>query len=256
MDAGAGTLARSYLSWIRTNVTEEALDETTTELTTPFLDRHNDHIQIYAERHDHDLFLLTDDGYITSELKASGVERRGSRRQELFQGLLSGYGVTLVGNELQVEADPSNLGQRVHNLVQAMLSLDDMFVLSEPQVKQVFIEDVTNFLDDSNVRYSPRVKIAGKSGLDHMVNFVIPKSRGAPERILQAINNPRRDRVESLLFAANDTRAVRGMDVTYFALINDSKREVPSDIINALSAYEISARPWSRRDEIVESLAA
>ena len=162
----------------------------------------------------------------------------------------------LQNDELRVEANPSNLGQRAHNLIQAMLSLNDMFVLSEPHVNQIFLEDVTNFLDSGDVRYTPRVKFSGKSGLDHLVDFVIPKSRHAPERILQAINSPRRDRVESMLFAANDMRAVRGQDVGYFALINDSEREIPSDIISAFSAYDISAQPWSRRAEIIEALAA
>jgi hypothetical protein len=232
------------------------LDERTSELTTPFLDRHNDHLQIYAERLDSDRFLLSDDGYIISELRTSGIERRGDRRQDVFQGLLSGYGVELTHNELRVEASSTNLGQRVHNLVQAMLSLDDMFVLAQPQIKSTFLDTVTKFLDDSDIRYSPRAKFAGKSGLDHLVDFVIPKSREAPERILQVVNTPRRDRVESLLFAANDMRAARGMEISYFALVNDSQREVQGDIINAFEAYDVHVRPWSRRTELVAVLAA
>ena len=256
MTADAEQLADSYLSWLRHGVSAIKLDEQTSELTTPFLDRHNDHLQIYAERLGVDLFLLTDDGYIIGELKSSGIERRGDRRRSVFQDLLSGYGVELAGNELRVEANSSNLGQRVHNLIQAMLSLDDMFVLAQPQVQNLFLEDVTRFLDDSEVRYSPRAKFAGKSGLDHLVDFVIPKSKEAPERILQVVNSARRDRVESLLFAASDMRAARGIEVSYFALVNDSKREVPSDILNAFAAYDVQARPWSRRTELVGELAA
>lgn len=256
MSSDADQLADSYLSWIRHGVSAIKLDERTSELTTPFLDRHNDHLQIYAERLGVDLFLLTDDGYIISELKSSGVERRGDRRRSLFQDLLSGYGVELAGNELRVEATSSNLGQRVHNLVQAMLSLDDMFVLAQPQAQGLFLEDVARFLDEAEVRYSPRAKFAGKSGLDHLVDFVIPKSKEAPERILQVVNSARRDRVESLLFAAGDMRAARGIEVSYLALVNDSKREVSPDILNAFAAYDIRAQPWSRRAELVEALAA
>src|SRR6185437_1256577 len=131
-------------------------------------------LQIYAVRLDADRFLLSDDGYIVSELKSSGVERRGDRRQVIFQDLLSGYGVEFTHNELRVEASSSNLGQRVHNLVQAMLSLDDMFVLAQPQARSIFWDVVAKFLDDADIRYSPRAKFAGKSGLDHLVDFVIP----------------------------------------------------------------------------------
>jgi Domain of unknown function DUF1828/Domain of unknown function DUF1829 len=249
-------IANSYLSWIRHGISAIKLDDRSSELTTPFLDRHNDHLQIYVERLGADLYLLTDDGYIVGELKSSGVERRGERRQSLFHDLLSGYGVELTDNELRVEANSSNLGQRVHNLVQAMLSLDDMFVLAQPQVQHLFVQDVARFLDDADVRYSPRAKFAGKSGLDHLVDFVIPKSKEAPERILLALNSARRDRAESLLFAASDMRAARGMEVVYYALVNDSKREVSSDILNAFAAYDVRARPWSHREELVEALAA
>ncbi len=256
MSSDADQLVGSYLSWIRHGVSAIKLDEQVSELTTPFLDRHNDHLQIYAERLGADLFMLTDDGYIISELKSSGVGRRGDRRRSLFDDLLSGYGVELTGNELRVEASSTNLGQRVHNLIQAMLSLDDMFVLAQPQVQGLFLEDVTRFLDDADVRYSPRAKFAGKSGLDHLVDFVIPKSKQAPERILQVVNSVRRDRVESLLFAASDMRAARGIEVTYFVLVNDSKREVPSDIFTAFTTYDVHAHPWSRRTELIEALAA
>lgn len=256
MSAIADKLANSYLAWIKSNLTAETLADGVTELTTPFLDRHHDNLQIYAERREGDAFLLTDDGYIIAELKASGVEPRGVRRETIFHELLSGHGVTLDDDELHIEADSSNLGQRAHSLVQAMLSLDDMFVLAQPRVESVFIEDVTNFLDVHDIRYSPRVKFAGRSGLDHLVDFVIPKSKCAPERILQVVNTPRRDRIESFLFAVNDTRAARGLDLSYFAIINDSRIKVPRDVMEALSAYEIESRLWSRREELVESLAA
>ena len=256
MNNDTGLLAESYLNWMRKHVIAEALEDDVTELTTPFMDRHNDHLQIYAERLGADLFLLTDDGYIFSELKSSGVEGRGRRREKMFNEILAGYGIQREGNELHVEATSRNLGQRVHNLLQAMLSLDDMFVLAQSRVLGVFYNDVARFLDEFDVRYSPRVKFAGKSGLDHLVDFVIPKSRNAPERILQVVNSPRRDRIQSLLFAAEDTKAARGKDVSYYALINDLQRDSSPDVMRALSTYEIEARPWSRREEIAERLAA
>lgn len=256
MSTDPDVLAESYLTWIRRGVTAIKVDDHIAELTTPFLDHHNDHLQIYAERLGADLYLLTDDGHIFGELKSSGVERRGDRRQNILLDLLSGYGVSVADEELQVEANSTNLGQRVHSLIQAMLSVDDMFILAQPHGQSVFLEDVTKFLDNAEIRYSPRAKFAGKSGLDHLVDFVIPRSKEAPERILQVVNTPRRDRVESFLFAANDVRAARGIEVTYFALINDGKRQVSPDILNAFESYDVHARRWSQRDELVETLAA
>lgn len=97
MNADASLLAESYVSWLRNSVSAEVLDGDVTELTTPFVDRHNDHLQVYAERQDGDVFVLTDDGYTISELKSSGVENRGRRRETLMSELVSGYGVIISG---------------------------------------------------------------------------------------------------------------------------------------------------------------
>jgi hypothetical protein len=254
MTKAESLLVESYLSWLRRGVRGQIIGEGVVELTTPFLDRHNDHLQLYAEQKSPDVYLLSDDGYVLGELKAGGVEARGTRRRELFAEVLSGYGVSIRGNELQVEATASSLGQRVHNLIQAMLAIDDMFVLALPRTATLFVEDVARFLDERDVRYSPRVKLAGKSGLDHLVDFVIPKSRGVPERVLQVINAPRRDRVESLLFAVQDTRPTRGHKVLFYALVNDSRKAVAPEVLNAFAAYQVEALPWSRRNQIAEAL--
>lgn len=256
MTTDAELLVSSYLSWIRNDVEAHLLDDVVTELTTPFVDRHNDHLQVYAERQSSDMFLLSDDGYILSELKSSGVETRGSRREEIIRSLLVGHGVRLEGRKLQTDATTANLGQRIHNLVQAMLSVDDMFILAQPAVPSIFLEEVAQFLYDRDIRAVKAAKFAGRSGLDHLISFVIPRSKLAPDRFVQVLNTPRRDQVGNLLFAANDTRSARPAGATaYYAIVNDARKKVPMDILHALGAYEVKARLWSRRDEIIDELA-
>jgi Domain of unknown function DUF1828 len=75
------------------------------------------------------------------ELKSSGVDTRGPKREELLGRLLTGHGVVLRESELQIEASVSNLGQRIHNLIQAMISVDDMFMLAQSTVQGIFTED-------------------------------------------------------------------------------------------------------------------
>jgi hypothetical protein len=249
-------LVESYTSWLKRGINAEAMPDAVSELTTPFVDRHNDHLQIYAERQSPDLFLLTDDGYILSELKSSGIETRGVRRDELVRSLLVGHGVRLEGRELQTNAAPGELGKKVHSLVQAMLSLDDLILLAQPSTGPTFLHDVAAFFDERDIRYTPAAKFSGKSGLDHLVNFVIPRSRRAPERFVQVINAPRRDRVQNLLFAINDTRSARQGDVDFYAVVNDSRHEVAADVVNAFNAYEVKTLPWSHRQDMVEELAA
>lgn len=256
MTTDSDLLISSYLSWLKNDVSAASLSETISELTTPFLDRHNDHLQVYAERRSADTFLLTDDGYILSELRWAGVETRGSKREELIDGLLVGHGVRLKDRELQTDATTEDLGRRLHNLVQAMLSLDDMFVLSQTPAHPVFLNQVARFFDDREVRYTPDAKFSGKSGFDHLFNFVIPKSRRAPARFVSVMNLARRDRVSNILFAVNDTKSARRDDGKYYAILNDTKNSVAPDVLNAFEAYDVKAMPWSQRHEIIDELAS
>ena len=127
---GCQQLIDEYLNWLRKGLSARSIDGIC-ELTTPFLDRHNDHLQIYAVEKE-GLILLTDDGYVLSDLRTSGLDMNTPKRKSLLSLVLNGFGVKKEGNELVVEATSSNLGHRVHALVQAMLAINDMFVMAQP----------------------------------------------------------------------------------------------------------------------------
>jgi hypothetical protein len=247
-------LVDAYVEWLRRGLSAEAVGEAC-ELTTPFLDRHNDHLQIYAVRRNGKI-VLSDDGYILSDLRTSGLELSTPRRRTVLETALRGLGVQLEGNRLIVEASPRNLGQRVHALVQAMLAVNDMFIMAQPRVATFFWEDVRGFLDEHKIRYSPRVKLAGRTGYDHAIDFLIPRSTEAPERLVQAINAPNKNTIGSYLFVLGDTREARGKAAEAFAFLNDRDREVGGDVIEALEAYQVKPALWSRREEFAQPLAA
>jgi Domain of unknown function DUF1828/Domain of unknown function DUF1829 len=225
------------------------------EITTPYLDRHNDQIQIFARR-ENGHFVLSDDGYIIRDLESSGCTLATPKRQELLKMTLNGFGVRQNRDELLVTATPENFPLRKHNLIQAMLAVNDLFYLAEPIVKSLFYEDVVAWLDASDVRYTPKVKFTGVSGYDHLFDFVIPKSRQAPERILRAINRPRRDSAEAFLHAWTDTQQVRPPDSLAFAVLNDLGQQVPADVPEAFAAYNITPVLWSQRETVKAQLVA
>jgi len=74
--------------------------------------------------------------------------------------------------------------------------------------------------------YTPRVKFTGKSGYDYLYDFVIPKSKTQPERILQTMNRPSHERAKVLAFSWVDTREVRATDSRAIALLNDLDQPV------------------------------
>ena len=225
------------------------------EITTPYLDRHNDCLQIYARRANGG-FVLTDDGYVLDDLEQSGCKMDSPKRQALFKTTLNGFGVQLEGNALEVRASADNFSLRKHNLVQAMLAVNDLFYLASPTIASLFHEDVVAWLDLSDIRYTPNVKFTGKSGYDHRFDFVIPKSRVQPERVLRAINRPNRDTAQATAFSWIDTREVRAPETRAYAILNDSEQAVSENVLDAMRSYDVNPIPWSARNEVQDELAA
>ena len=62
------------------------------EITTPYLDRHNDCLQIYAGKIGEG-FILTDDGYVLDDLAQAGVDATSGKRRLLLEETLNGFGV-------------------------------------------------------------------------------------------------------------------------------------------------------------------
>ncbi len=247
-------LLDDYLAWLKDRTELRQIDDWV-EITTPYLDRHNDCIQIYAKRQDGG-FLLTDDGFTINDLEESGCKLDSEKRGELLKVTLNGFGVQLRQKALETQASPENFPLRKHNLVQAMLAVNDMFYLAAPTVASLFYEDVVTWLDEHEIRYTPNVKFAGKSGFDHVFDFVIPKSRGEPERILNTINRPSRDTAQVAAFSWIDTKEVRPTDAKAYAFLNDTEQPISSAVLDALRNYDVRPIPWSQREQIRKELAA
>ena len=247
-------LLDQYWDWLRDKTTLRQMNGWV-EITTPYLDRHNDRLQIYAMRQDGG-YVLADGGYVLDDLEQSGCKIDGGRRRALLAMTLNGFGVQLVENQLQVNASKSSFALRKHNLVQAMLAVNDLFYLAQPMVVNLFYEDVVIWLDASNVRYTPNVKFTGASGYDHLFQFVIPKSAAQPERILRPINRPNRERAQSMAFSWIDTKDVRPSESRAYAILNDSSTGVSATVLDAMRSYEVNPILWSERDRTLPELAA
>ena len=243
-----------YHAWLRDKTVLRQIDQWI-EITTPYLDRHNDYIQIYARKANGG-YVLTDDGYTLADLEQSGCKLQSPKRQELLKITLNGFGIQLRDNALEVHASSENFALRKHNLVQSMLAVNDMFYLAVPMVASLFYEDVVAWLDLHDIRYTPKVKFTGRTGYDHLFDFVIPKSRRQPERILQTINRPNRDTTQAIVMSWIDTKEVRPPDSRAYALLNDAEQIVSPSALDALRSYEVRPVPWSQRESVREELVA
>jgi len=119
-------LINDYIEWLRQNIIIKEINGMY-EITTPFLDRHNDHLQIYVKKSDGGL-ILTDNGQTITNLRLSGFEFTPEKRQILNSNLKS-FGIQLIDEELVAKTTPEDFPQKKHNLIQAILYISSCNIL-------------------------------------------------------------------------------------------------------------------------------
>lgn len=245
----------AYVEWLKKGISYREIHSEWVEITTPFLDRHNDHVQLFARR-EGERIVFSDDGYIISDLEQSGCQLSTQKRKELLELSLNGFGVK--NNKGKIEAESSNVDfpRKLHNMIQAMLSINDLFSTARASVASLFYEDVVSWFDELDVRYAQNVRFSGMTRYDHMFDFVIPKSKRSPERVVQAINVPSKASISRFAFSWIDIKHSRPEGTVAIAILNDLDKSVPQEPIHALNVYEMKAMPWSQKAEFSELLVA
>ena len=213
-----------YYQWIKKNLSARNLKNGWTEIGTPFIDRHNDGLVIYAKR-DGNAITLSDDGYIINDLLADGVSLRGSKRAVILDQLLFSYGVENQNNEMIMHTDTKNYAASMHMFIQAMLTVNDMFMLNNTTVKTIFLDDVADYFDQQQLIYTPNFLAKGSTGLEFNFNFQI--AGRTSEILINSFNSINRGNLAAFLFDWLDIRDERQKSarkkVTGLAIINDEK---------------------------------
>lgn len=253
---GIDNLVNKYIDFIKENMSIDKIDETSYEIETPFLDRRNDFITIYVvfDKQDKNNIVLTDNGYTLSDLELSGLEFNTKKRKQELQTVLNGFGVQMDKDKrLFVNATAESFAHKKHNLIQALLGVNDMFVLAQNKVMNLFYEDVGYYFDENDIRYTPNVILEGKSHFNHKFEYIIPKSKYAPERTIKLLNRPKAENLKATLFAFEDTgdkRRGKG-----YIILNDEE-SIKTDLIEAINEYKITPILWSQKNNYKEELAA
>lgn len=247
-----------YLKWLKENIQEYKLSDKVYRITTPFLDRNNDFTEFYVIDEGNNNFKLTDDSYTFSELELSGFKYDNSnKRISIIRTILNSHGVEMnTEKELFVNCTLNDFPQKKHMLIQCMLKISDLFYLSQNNVKNIFIEDVRHYLDDIDVRYSENVSFVGKSSLVTNYDFLISKSRKAPERMIKVVNNLTYDYVKSILFSWEDIKFTRNQDTKLYTFINDQSKKPSNEVFTAFEKSDIKPILWSQKDNFKNDLIA
>lgn len=138
-------LIDDYIHWLKKEITFEKIGEYY-EITTPFLNSANDFIQIYV-RIDKDTIFFTDDGYTLNQLYMNGFQLTSTRKNALIS-LLQQYGVTLNGDALETTSGIDNFAQKKHMFLQAIIRVDDMYMVTRNKTTSYFFDDIQNFFNN------------------------------------------------------------------------------------------------------------
>jgi len=243
-------IIEKYVQWIKDNTVVHNIESgKSCAVSTPFLDRHNDNIEIYILKEGAG-YKLTDDGFTLNDLEMSGMDVASSpKREKIFRTILNGFGIKVgADHEIFVIANSSNIGQKKHYLIQAILAVNDMFALSQESIYSLFKEDVEIYFSSNNLRFSKDIKLTGKTGFDHNIDFLISASQHKPERLIKTINSPKKDYIIPTIFAFNDIRDLRETPTQNYVIFNDQERQPSSDVIAALDSYQINHIGWSQKE--------
>jgi hypothetical protein len=246
----------SYLQWIKDNTVVKTLEEgKACSISTPFLDRHNDHLDIYLFK-DNNQIKLTDNGDTINDLRMSGFEINTDKRKKILETTLNGFGVQMGrDDELFVDANLKNIGQKKHYLLQAILAVNDMFNLSQSIVSSLFKEDVEAYFRANDILFNKDVKLTGKSGYDYNIDFLIPASKSQPERLIKTINQAAKDTVLSAIMALHDIEQMRGSNTGRFVIYNDTDKAASAESLVALNNYGVQPIAWSEKQLCLEKFA-
>lgn len=248
-----------YVAWLRENSSEQVVDDGWVSLTVPFLDRHNDYLQVFVRR-DSEGYHITDDGQTFNDLKHIGCDLTGSpRRREIAERILRLRGLDphLVQEQaITSVAINGDFPGKLHHVFLSMLALDGLAHVTRPNIVTSFKDDVTKWLTKRHLPFTRPAKYAGSRSTEHVFDYRLDGQRGSPDRILQAIPDPDKVHVQSFVYEVNDTRAALGDEsLEFWAVVNDESR-LNKKSKEALMGNGVRYFGWSNREEMAIRLAS
>ena len=133
-------------------------------------------------------------------------------------------------------------------LLQAMLSVDDMFMTSQNRTASFFLEDIQEYFTQNEIYCTENVQFTGTSGYIHTYDFVLQRSRRKPERLCRALNSPTKTNVTNILFGWEDTKSTRHDDSKLIVFINDENK-ISHGVIEGLENYDAATIFWTERNQ-------
>ncbi|MCV5951954.1 DUF1828 domain-containing protein [Lactococcus petauri] len=219
--SNANLLERSYFDWLMKEYTFEDIEKNIVRIDSPFYDTNFDYIVMYAEFHNNGSITVTDDGWTIDALESQGLSLSGNAktRKKILHDIVDSLGVECKDGELCITTDIENFPIVKQRLLQAIMKINDMIVLKDDKVKNMFFEDVEEFLKQNNILFEKNPSFAGKGGITVQFDFSVPTNdRGKLMRVIGNGNDLNKAKLLTM-----DTRILQSTrpNTDYIAIIDN-----------------------------------
>lgn len=259
MSANTKGLVEKYLDWVKGHSSEREVGAGWSALSFPFVDRHNDFLQVFV-REDRDGYLITDEGRTIRDLKRIGCDLKSkTKRRSLAASILRGLGLDpalLNSEEIATKAVNGEFPHKLNNILMSMMAIDGLAVATPSSVLTLFKEDVTDWLRTIGVKFEAGGLLTGKSENSYGFDFVIPARADGRESVVQTFDKADTIYIESFTYRVIDVReGVQGQWPEFYAMFSDSSAP-NSKNRRALLTQGIDPWVWSERDQLARKLVA
>ena len=133
-------------------------------------------------------------------------------------------------------------------MVQAMLAIDDLFVVTPEAVKDLFLDDIETYFKANEIYCSIDYTMIGKTGNMYKYDFHFQRTKNAKERFCKGINKLDKQRRDLTLFNWMDTTE-QHTEVSELIVIYNDENSVSDDVLLGFFSYGIKTMPFSKRQE-------
>nr|SFZ89013.1 Lj965 prophage protein [Loigolactobacillus rennini] len=255
----AQELSEEYFTWYKENTEYKNIESNIIQIDLPFMDNFSDEISIYAIGLNDGRIKLTDDGWTINNLEDMGVNiKRSKTRRKIFSHQIKAYGVSDIDDELYIIVSATRFAEAKHRLLQAILFINDMFMLASKNTNTLFFEDIALFFEANKIRAVKNVSYLGKSGLSHKFEFSIPGFKEIPTRLIKTMsyaNNPMF--AKSILTDVEQTKPLLNDPSVFYVFLNDTddNHKINPDIITLFNQNDVKTVLYSERNTVINELA-
>lgn len=248
-------LIDSYLEFLRVGF--EVLDgQQGCTIVTPFTDPSGDSIELTARRDEDGRVHISDLGEAYDFLYLSGVSPMspGSARKDLIVEILKDNHCEMSNGEIETIVSPDeSIGRRVHGLINAILSVEDLVYVARATSIQTFRGEVDEYLSSRNISFSRDEPLRGRSRSNRF-DFVIRK--GLDTTALRALSTRTASYAKFLAvdtsFSILDVKQInpglRGIPILDDRLGLGPWEGEPLDVLNTYSDLVIR---WMQREPLL-----